>query len=125
MNGLIGFIVLSMIFCHIIADYNLQGWLATAKQKVWWQTNASSERYKYDYIMALLMHSFGWTFLVMLPIALYFNFIITPMFIVMFLINIVLHAYIDNLKANRYCINLVVDQILHLVQIAATALLVL
>ena len=29
-----------MIFCHIIDDYYLQGWLASAKQKIWWEKNA-------------------------------------------------------------------------------------
>ena len=34
------FIILCMIFCHIIADYNLQGWLVSAKQKSYWEKNA-------------------------------------------------------------------------------------
>ena len=34
------FIVLCMIFCHIVDDYYLQGWLASAKQKVFWKENA-------------------------------------------------------------------------------------
>lgn len=27
------FILFTMIFCHIVDDYYLQGWLASAKQK--------------------------------------------------------------------------------------------
>lgn len=30
----------AMLFCHIIDDYVLQGWLATGKQKEWWKINA-------------------------------------------------------------------------------------
>lgn len=50
--------LLGMIFCHIVDDYYLQGWLASAKQKEWWSKNAPNPLYKYDYIMALFMHSF-------------------------------------------------------------------
>lgn len=34
------FLLLLMIFCHIVDDYYLQGWLASAKQKKWWEENA-------------------------------------------------------------------------------------
>lgn len=30
-------ILFTMIFCHIVDDYYLQGWLASAKQKSWWK----------------------------------------------------------------------------------------
>ena len=39
--------IILMIFLHIIADYNLQGWLASAKQKSYWEEYAPSELYKY------------------------------------------------------------------------------
>ena len=60
------FVLLSMIFCHIVDDYYLQGWLASAKQKSWWEQNAPQKLYQQDYLMALLVHSFSWTFMVML-----------------------------------------------------------
>lgn len=125
MRASIEFVTLSMIFFHVIADYNLQGWLASAKQKEWWKKNAPQELYKHDYLVALLMHSFGWTFLVMLPIAFYFNCIITPTFVATFIVNLVLHAVIDDLKANRNKINLVIDQALHIIQIGLTVLVLL
>ena len=59
-------ILLSMIFCHIVDDYYLQGWLASAKQKEWWKKNAPEKMYSRDYIMALFMHSFSWAFMIML-----------------------------------------------------------
>ena len=31
------FIILWMIFFHIVDDYYLQCWLASAKQKQWWK----------------------------------------------------------------------------------------
>ena len=63
------FVVLLMIFCHIVDDYYLQGWLASAKQKKYWKENAPEKLYRYDYIWALIMHSFSWSFMIMLPIA--------------------------------------------------------
>ena len=62
-------ILLLMVFCHIIDDYYLQGWLADGKQKSWWKALPNySDKYKYDYIMVLLTHSFVWTFCIMLPV---------------------------------------------------------
>lgn len=59
-------ILVSIIFCHIVDDYYLQGWLASAKQKSWWEKNAPDKLYRYDYIVALFMHSFSWSFMIML-----------------------------------------------------------
>ena len=119
------FIVLLMIFCHIVDDYYLQGWLASAKQKKYWEENAPQELYKYDYICALIMHSFSWTFMIMLPIAIVLSFQINPLFMWMFAINLMVHATTDHEKANRFTINLWMDQIVHLSQIGMTALLLL
>lgn len=123
MNNL--FVILLMIFCHIVDDYYLQGWLSSAKQKTWWQENAPAALYKFDYIWALLMHSFSWAFMIMLPIAFKMGFYIDVMFIILFGINMLVHAQVDNEKANKFTINLWVDQLIHLVQIGATAFLLL
>ena len=48
------FILLSMIFLHIIDDYGLQGIMKDLKQKQWWQKNAPDQLYRYDYIVALI-----------------------------------------------------------------------
>jgi len=114
------FILLSMIFCHVIDDYFLQGILATLKQKKYWQENYPQKMYKYDYVMALLMHSFSWTFMIMLPIFFYFNFKIDVGMILIFIINFCVHTIVDNEKANEFTINLIVDQLCHLVQIVLT-----
>jgi hypothetical protein len=114
-----------MLFFHVVADYNLQGWLATAKQKSWWEKQEECRhcmwKYKHDYIMALIMHSISWTFMVMLPIAYVNNFTVDWLFVLIFTINVVAHAVIDHAKANVKKINLVEDQILHLIQISFTS----
>lgn len=111
------FIFLLMIFLHIVDDYYLQGWLASAKQKKWWEENAPDELYKYDYIWALIMHSFSWTFMVMLPVVLFAKNINYIDFSILFILNLAAHAWTDNLKANLKKINLWEDQLTHLFQI--------
>ena len=119
------FIVLLMIFCHIVDDYYLQGWLASAKQKSWWEENAPQSLYKYDYVWALIMHSFSWAFMIMLPVAFTMNFNITVPFVIMFVANVGIHALTDDLKANELKINLWTDQIIHILQIVITAIVFL
>ena len=116
------FILLAMVFCHIIDDYNLQGWLASAKQKSYWEQNAPDQMYKRDYIMALIMHSISWSFMMMLPVMVYqmYNGYSLAMAFVLFVVNTILHIQIDDMKANKKQINLVQDQLLHLIQIVLT-----
>ena len=115
------FALLLMIFCHIVDDYYLQGWLASAKQKKYWQENAPEKMYKYDYIWALIMHSFSWTFMVMLPIAYSLSFSLNGWFLIAFVVNVTIHAFVDDLKANKRKINLWEDQTIHFMQILFTA----
>lgn len=116
------FIFLLMIFCHIVDDYYLQGWLASAKQKKYWQDNAPDKMYRHDYIWALLMHSFSWAFMIMLPIAFVYEFNVSNFFVYIFILNVIVHAITDNEKANKFTINLWVDQLIHLSQITLTAI---
>ena len=108
-------IFLTMIFLHIVDDYYLQGILAQMKQKKFWKEQAPDELYKYDYIWALIMHAFSWTFMIMLPLI-----FVSPAFYVIFVVNLAVHAYVDNLKANKHKINLWQDQLIHLTQIILT-----
>lgn len=113
-------ILLSMIFCHIVDDYYLQGVLASMKQKQWWIQNAPDKMYRYDYLMALFMHSFSWAFMIMLVPTLYvilFGGILNPP---LFLGNILVHMVVDDAKANKREINLIHDQCIHLGQILWT-----
>lgn len=116
------FVLLVMIFCHIVDDYCLQtiGPIATMKQKKWWEENHPQKLYKYDYLVALLMHSLSWAFMVMLPISFYLSWDIGTKFVVVFVTNTLLHAFVDNAKANWLAINLIVDQSFHMLQIAGT-----
>lgn len=109
-----------MIFCHIFDDYYLQGWLASAKQKMWWEKNAPDELYKYDYIAALFMHSFSWTFMIMLVPTIYVLLVGSIWSPVVFVANLVIHMIVDDMKSNKKKINLIQDQSIHMIQIFAT-----
>lgn len=112
------FILLCMVFCHIVDDYYLQGILASMKQKSWWERNAPDKMYKHDYIMVLLMHSFSWSFIIMLSCVVYL-FVIGKEFSLFgyalyYFSNMSIHAITDNLKANKKKINLIQYQTIHL-----------
>lgn len=110
----LSFILFWMVFMHIVDDYYLQGWLASAKQRSWWEKNAPNKLYSKDYLMALSCHGFSWAFMSMLPLAISHY---REWWVGLVIINAVIHCLIDNLKANKLKINLITDQILHIVQI--------
>lgn len=115
------FILFVMIFAHIVDDYYLQGILASLKQKSWWENQKSYKpMYKYDYIVALIMHAFSWSFMISLPI-LYLGF--TKWIAIAIILNTIIHGIVDDLKANKGKINLIVDQSIHIIQIIITWIL--
>lgn len=114
------FVLLLMIFFHIVDDYYLQGILASMKQKSWWEKNAPQKEYENDYKWALAMHAFSWSFMVMLPIAYITSFQTNLMFVGTLIANTIIHALVDNGKANEQIFNLIEDQSIHLLQILGT-----
>lgn len=114
-------VVLCMIFMHIFDDFVLQGVLAKLKQASWWRENYPDANYRHDYIIALIAHAFSWTFCITLPCIFAYGFHWSYIFL--FGVTVCMHAYVDNLKANKLEINLWEDQVFHLVQILAVALM--
>ena len=115
-------ILITMIFYHIVDDYYSQGILASMKQREWWEDNAPDKLYRYDYIVALIMHSFSWSFMIMMIPTIYSILKHNDgwYLIVLFVINVMIHAIVDDLKANKKKINLIQDQTIHLLQIICT-----
>ena len=111
-----------MLLAHLVDDYYLQGWLSSAKQKKWWEKNAPDKLYKFDYIMALFCHTLSWSIMIFLPILIYslINNINLNWFYLAIPINLIIHAIVDDLKANKFKINLIVDQSIHFIQIIIT-----
>lgn len=110
-------ILVLMLLGHLVADYTLQGWLADGKQQSWWMKICGGEipdKYKHDYIAALVCHSLYWSIFVCAP------FYASSHFLPAIILNTGVHAIVDDLKANQKRINLVQDQLIHLCQILLT-----
>lgn len=121
-------LVLLTLVLHFIADFNLQigAKLNDMKQKRWWKEelnkngifNTETCMYRNDWLCALLIHSFVWAVITFSPLICMTSNVVVILTIV--LCNTIVHARIDHIKANMGLCSLVVDQLLHLVQIAGT-----
>lgn len=122
-------LTLLVILLHLVADYSLQGCLAQLKTAKFWRSvcrdcewcsaDAAFRRYGHDYRAGLVCHALYWTLVTFAPI------IFHPLCsawtaLAIVSLNALFHCWVDDLKANRGRLNLVQDQLLHAVQIAAT-----
>ena len=113
-------VLAGMFFCYIVDDYYLQGILAQMKQRKYWQKY--SYMYQNDYAIALFEHAYSWAFVSSLPLlvcALTGHGSIAFLLVAYF-INTIIHARIDDTKANLLRINLIQDQFLHFIQLVTT-----
>ena len=115
----ISYVILS--YCRRLLSTRL---VSISKTKSWWEKNAPDKLYKNDYIMALCEHAFSWTFMIMLIPTIYTYFnpneLIYKMYVFVFCFNWVIHCIIDDCKANKKNINLIQDQLIHILQIVIT-----
>lgn len=142
-------LILMCILLHLFADYTLQGWLASGKQRAWWneqidkmldmykashhdfvvneynKTRIENEhnrlklKYGRDWAMAMFEHSLYWTLVTFAPI-IFFHRVNDWVVLGVVVINTIFHCVVDDLKANKFAINLVDDQMLHFAQIIFT-----
>lgn len=120
MNKLYMIVLILMLLAHIFADFHLQGILAEMKQEQWWKRQEGyNSKNKYDYLAALVIHSAEWTLWMMIPLFLLPH-LDLGIFLLLAALNTVVHSLTDNSKANYRDINLVQDQVIHLMQIAFT-----
>ena len=142
-------LILMCILLHLFADYTLQGWLASGKQRAWWneqidkmldmykashhdfaiteynkvrienEHNRLKRKYGSDWAMAMFEHSLYWTLVTFAPIIFFYN---VNDWVVLGLVvfNTIFHCVVDDLKANKFAICLVDDQIAHFIQIVFT-----
>lgn len=119
-------LLMTMIFFHIIEDFKTQGILAKMKQKTFYEEYPYRlNMYRFDHIIALLMHAFSWTFMVYIPGIVYLILMEKwsmfesewTIYLVFFIIHMIIHALVDHAKANWKIINLIVDQTVHILQI--------
>ena len=114
------YVFLIMILLHIIDDFVLQPiCLSKLKQKSFWETYVKDdEKYKFDYKVALVIHALSWSIMIHLPLMVIgvgeYSILLSV------IINTIMHAWIDDEKANKLNITLFEDQIMHLIQIGST-----
>ena len=115
-------ILLFMLLFHIIDDFVLQPIsLSNLKQKKWWEKQEGySDKYKDDYKVALAIHSISWSIMIHIPLVIVFPSLGQLALLISFIVNAVIHYYIDDLKANKLKINLFEDQMVHFWQICTT-----
>lgn len=115
-------ILLFMILLHIIDDFVLQPIsLSNLKQKKWWEKQEGySDKYKDDYKVALAIHSISWSIMIHIPLVIMFPSLGQLALLISFIVNAVIHYFIDDLKANKLKINLFEDQMIHFCQICTT-----
>ena len=115
-------ILLFMILLHIIDDFVLQPIsLSNLKQKKWWEKQEGySDKYKDDYKVALAIHSISWSIMIHIPLVIMFPSLGQLALLISFIVNAVIHYFIDDLKANKIKINLFEDQMVHFCQICTT-----
>ena len=115
-------ILLFMILFHIIDDFVLQPIsLSNLKQKKWWEKQEGySDKYKDDYKVALAIHSISWSIMIHIPLVIMFPSLGQLALLISFIVNAVIHYFIDDLKANKIKINLFEDQMVHFCQICTT-----
>ena len=113
-------VLLFMFLFHIIDDFVLQPKsLSYLKQKDNWRR--LKDFYKYDYLMALFIHSLSWSIMIHIPLMCINIDSFTLCWSI--LINLIIHGVLDDLKANRGKINLIMDQTIHFCQIVLTFLI--
>lgn len=114
------YVFLIMILLHIIDDFVLQPiCLSKLKQKSFWEPYVKDDdKYKFDYKVALTIHALSWAIMIHLPLMVIgvneYGILLSV------IINTIIHAWIDDEKANKLNITLFEDQIMHLIQVGCT-----
>ena len=119
-----------MVLLHIIDDFVLQPvCLSKLKQKAYWENDELGKKrlYRNDYKAALFIHGLSWSIMVHLPLMcmqfIYDYELGIPYICISVLLHAVIHAYIDDIKANSHNMNLIEDQLLHFTQLVSIILL--
>lgn len=125
---------LIVLLLHFISDFTLQGNLGNLKWKTWWMdecnrmekekklewgsAGATFHKYRFDYICGMVCHCLYWTIFTFSPII--WNMTSTLQIALLVILNAGFHYWVDDMKANKWRLNLCQDQLFHLVQITAT-----
>lgn len=115
-------ILVMMFFIHFVFDYYIQSRSnVNIKSINWWLKRhpRNITKAKMCCYCGLMMHSFTWSYAVLLPFLYYTwsnNLNNAVLYYFMFT-NALVHCVIDDMKTNSRCINSITDQFLHSIQI--------
>lgn len=110
-----GLLFISMCFMHIVDDYYLQGFLAQGKTKTFWVNNGVEDNT--SHWVCLISHGFSNSVMISIPpivLVLINDIPILDDICVAIVFMTVIHAILDNIKANMKITTLIVDQLSHL-----------
>lgn len=114
-----------MLLLHVVAEFVLQPVaLLRIKQKTYWEQPEHPNGGKDASAMAIAINAILWSVMIMLPL-MYYSTEGDLILLLVFLVNMLVHAYIDEYTTNRHKLTFVTAQSLYLLQLIITFLVTL
>ena len=114
-----------MLLLHVVAEFVLQPVaLLRLKQKTYWEQPEHPNGGKDASAMAIALYAILWSVMIMLPL-MYYSTEGDLILLLVFLFNMLAHAYIDEYATNRHKLSFVMSQSLYLLQLTITFLVTL
>ena len=112
-----------MLLLHVLAEFVLQPVaLLRLKQKTYWEQPEHPNGGKDASAMAIAIYAILWSVMIMLPL-MYYSTEGDLILLLVFLVNMLVHAYIDEYATNRRKLTFVTAQSLYLLQLTITFLI--
>lgn len=114
-----------MLLLHVVTEFVLQPVaLLRIKQKTYWEQPERPNGGKDTSAMAIAINAILWSVMIMLPL-MYYSTEGDLILLLVFLVNMLVHAYIDEYTTNRHKLTFVTAQSLYLLQLIITFLVTL
>ena len=111
-----------MLLLHVVAEFVLQPVaLLRLKQKTYWEQPENPNGGKDASAIAIAINAILWSVMIMLPL-MYYSTDGDLILLLVFLVNMLAHAYIDEYATNRHKLTFVTAQSLYLLQLIITFL---
>ncbi len=112
-----------MLLLHVVTEFVLQPVaLLRLKQKTYWEQPEHPNGGKDASAMAIAINTILWSVMIMLPL-MYYSTEGDLILLLVFLVNMLVHAYIDEYTTNRHKLTFVTAQSLYLLQLTITFLI--
>ena len=112
-----------MLLLHVVTEFVLHPVaLLRIKQKTYWEQPEHPNGGKDASAMAIALNAILWSVMIMLPL-MYYSTDGDLILLLVFLVNLLAHAYIDEYATNRHKLTFVTAQSLYLLQLTITFLI--